>query len=72
VDTLEIKVEVNEEVFSDEIKILQAIASKIERKMRDTVGVSAKIKLVAPKAFTRGGEDFEGDRPAKKMIPAKK
>jgi phenylacetate-CoA ligase len=47
-DTLEVKVEMNERVFSDEIKNLQNIASQIERKLRETVGVSAKVKLVAP------------------------
>ena len=47
-DMLEVKVEMNERVFSDEIKNLQNIASQIERKLRETVGVSAKVKLVAP------------------------
>jgi len=47
-DTLEVKVEMNERVFSDEIKNLQNIASQIERKLRETVGVSAKVRLVAP------------------------
>jgi phenylacetate-CoA ligase len=48
VDTLEVKVEMNERVFSDEIKNLQNIASQIERKLRETVGVSATVRLVAP------------------------
>ena len=51
VDTLELKVEVNEKVFSDEIKNLQNIASQIERKLREIVGVSAKVKLVAPESL---------------------
>jgi len=51
VDTLEIKVEVNEKVFSDEIKNLQNIASRVERKLREIVGVSAKVKLVAPESL---------------------
>jgi phenylacetate-CoA ligase len=50
-DTLEIKVEVNERVFSDEIKNLQNIALQIERKLREIVGVSAKVKLVAPESL---------------------
>ena len=50
-DTLEIKVEVNEKVFSDEIKNLQNIASQIERKLREIVGVSVKVKLVAPESL---------------------
>jgi phenylacetate-CoA ligase len=51
VDSLEVKVEVNEKVFSDEIKNLQNIAGQIERKFRDIIGVSAKIKLVAPESL---------------------
>jgi len=51
VDTLEVKVEVNERVFSDEIKILQNISSKIERKIREIIGVTAKVKLVAPESL---------------------
>ena len=50
-DTMELKVEVNEKVFSDEIKNLQSISSQIERKLRETVGVSAKVKLVAPESL---------------------
>jgi phenylacetate-CoA ligase len=51
VDTLEVKVEVNERVFSDEIKNLQNIALQIERRLREIVGVSAKVKLVAPESL---------------------
>jgi phenylacetate-CoA ligase len=50
-DILELKVEVTEEVFSDEIKSLQNIAAKIERKLREIIGVSAKVKLVAPEGL---------------------
>ncbi len=50
-DTLELKVEVHEKVFSDEIKNLQNISSQIERKLREIVGVSAKVKLVAPESL---------------------
>jgi len=50
-DSLELKVEVNERVFSDEIKNLQNISAEIDRKLRDSVGVSAKVKLVAPESL---------------------
>jgi phenylacetate-CoA ligase len=50
-DTLELKVELNESVFSDEIKNLQNIESRIERKLREIVGISAKVKLVAPESL---------------------
>ena len=50
-DSLEVKVEVNEKVFSDEIKNLQNIALKIERRLKEVMGVSAKVKLVAPESL---------------------
>jgi len=50
-DTLELKVEVNERVFSDEIKNLQNISAQIDRKLREIVGISAKVKLVAPESL---------------------
>lgn len=53
-DRLEIQVEVTEGVFSDEIKILQAIAAQIEGRLRETVGLSAKVKLVAPESLPEG------------------
>lgn len=56
IDTLEVKVEVNEKVFSDEIKILQNISAQIERRFREIIGVSAKVKLVAPQSLRKGEE----------------
>jgi len=51
IDTLELKVEVNENVFSDAIKNLQSISAQIERRLRELVGVSGKVKLVAPESL---------------------
>jgi phenylacetate-CoA ligase len=51
VDTLELKVEVNERVFSDEIKNLQKISAQIERKLREIIGIGAQVKLVAPESL---------------------
>ncbi len=66
VDTLEIKVEVNERFFSDEIKILQGISAQIERKIREIIGISAKVKLVAPESL----QPIEGKAP--KVIDRRK
>jgi len=66
VDTLEIKVEVNERFFSDEIKILQGISAQIERKIREIIGISAKVKLVAPEIL----QPIEGK--ASKVIDRRK
>jgi len=52
-DTLEVQVEVNEKVFSDEIKNLQTLSRKIEKDIKDLLGVSAAVKLVAPKSLQR-------------------
>ena len=52
-DTLEVQVEVNERVFSDEIKNLQTLSRKIEKDIKDLLGVSAAVKLVAPKSLQR-------------------
>lgn len=50
---LEIKVEVSERVFSDEIKRLESLQKKIFEEMRSVLGISAKITLVEPKSIER-------------------
>jgi phenylacetate-CoA ligase len=52
-DTLEVQVEVHEKVFSDEIKNLQSLSRKIEKDIKDLLGVNAAVKLVAPKSLQR-------------------
>lgn len=52
-DTLEVLVEVGDELFSDEIKVLQGIEKSIEKDIKDIVGISAKVKLVEPKTIQR-------------------
>jgi phenylacetate-CoA ligase len=52
-DILEVKVEVNETVFSDEIKKLQVLEKHIEKDIKDLLGVNASVKLVEPKSITR-------------------
>ncbi len=52
-DTLEVQVEVNEQTFSDEIKILQGLSNKIRKDIKDLLGVTCKIRLVEPKTITR-------------------
>jgi phenylacetate-CoA ligase len=52
-DVLEIKVEVEDRYFSDEIKALEALTKKIERTIRDAIGLSVKVKLVEPKSIER-------------------
>ncbi|HDP24486.1 MAG TPA: phenylacetate--CoA ligase [Deltaproteobacteria bacterium] len=55
-DTLEIQVELSEQVFSDEIRGLQSLEKRITKDVKDYLGISAKVKLVEPKSLQR----FEG------------
>ncbi len=52
-DTLEVQVEVNEAMFSDEIKNLQRAESKVMKNIKEFLGVTAKVKLVEPKCIAR-------------------
>ncbi|MDH4264445.1 MAG: phenylacetate--CoA ligase [Deltaproteobacteria bacterium] len=52
-DTLEVQVEVNEKGFSDEVKDLQALGQRIEKDIKDLLGVTAEVKLVEPKTIQR-------------------
>jgi phenylacetate-CoA ligase len=54
-DTLEIQVEVGEQVFAnaDEVKVLQNMERRIVKDIKDYLGVSAKVKLVEPKTLQR-------------------
>jgi phenylacetate-CoA ligase len=52
-DTLTVMVEVNEGLFSDEVKQLQALENRISKNIKEYFGVSAKVKLVEPKAIAR-------------------
>lgn len=55
-DTLEIKVELTDEMFSDTVKSLEEQERAIKAAIESTLGISAKITLVEPKTLTR----FEG------------
>ncbi len=52
-DTLEVLVEVNEKVFSDEIKELQSLSRRIQKDIKDLLGVTCKVRLVEPKTIAR-------------------
>ena len=55
-DTLEIRVEVSEKIFSDEVRVLQQIEKRIAADVKDYLGVTVKVKLVGSKTLKR----FEG------------
>jgi phenylacetate-CoA ligase len=52
-DTLEVQVEIGEELFSDEIKVLQSLSRRIEKEIKENLGVTSRVKLVEPKTIQR-------------------
>lgn len=50
---LEVWVEVDESLFSDQIKKLQNMNQLIKKNIEDTLGISIKLKLVEPKTIER-------------------
>jgi phenylacetate-CoA ligase len=52
-DSLTVMVEVNEKIFSDEVKNLQAMEQNLEKNVKEMLGVSAKVRLVEPKSIQR-------------------
>jgi phenylacetate-CoA ligase len=52
-DTLTVQVEVSEQLFSDEIKVLQALSRQVEKEIKDMLGVTCSAKLVEPKTIQR-------------------
>ncbi len=65
-DMMEVQVEVSEEIFSDEIKVLEGLAKRIEQDLKETLAVSCKVKLVEPRTIQRS----EGK--AKRVIDKRK
>jgi phenylacetate-CoA ligase len=52
-DDIEIMVEVNEKMFSDEVKVLDGFKNKISERFRSSLGISARITLVEPMTIAR-------------------
>ena len=52
-DDVEVMVEVNEKLFSDEIKVLDNLKKQISDRFRSVLGISAKITLVEPMTIAR-------------------
>jgi len=52
-DTLEVQVEVDESLFTDEIRKLELLTRKIEAALQSVLGISARVKLVEPKTLER-------------------
>ena len=52
-DVLTVNVEVGEKLFSDEVRVLQDMESKISKNIKEYLGVSAVVRLVEPKTIAR-------------------
>lgn len=52
-DNLEVQVEVDEANFSDEVRNLQKIEKGIQKTIKEFLGVTAKVRLVAPRTIKR-------------------
>jgi phenylacetate-CoA ligase len=52
-DVLEVQVEVEQRLFSDEVRKLEEFRRKIQEKIEGTLGISATVKLVEPKTIER-------------------
>lgn len=52
-DTLEVQVEVNEKVFSDEVKRLEQLEKRVVRDIKELFGITCKCTLVEPRTIQR-------------------
>jgi len=52
-DTMEVQVEVCEEIFSDEVKKLESLSKRIQADIKDLIGSTCKVTLVEPKTIKR-------------------
>ena len=52
-DTLEVRVEMNENIFSDSVKTIEKIETEIRKKLDSVLGISAKVTLVEPGSIER-------------------
>lgn len=50
-DTFEVQVEVDERFFSDEVSKLENLSKQINAKLRESLGLNAKVSLVQPNAL---------------------
>lgn len=52
-DTLEVQVEMSENLFSDDVKSIEKIERDIKDKLRSVLGLAAKVTIVEPKTIAR-------------------
>ena len=52
-DTLEVRVELTPEMFSDTVRAIEGRERELREKIKNTLGIGPKVTLVAPKTITR-------------------
>lgn len=52
-DSLEVQVEVTEDIFSDEIRVMQGLSDRIRNEIKSLLNITCKVRLVEPKSITR-------------------
>lgn len=52
-DTLDINVEMSEQIFSDEVRSIEKVEKSIESQLRSILGIGAKVHLRNPKSIAR-------------------
>lgn len=52
-DTFDVNVEMSEELFNDDVKSVEGLEKEITSKLRDVLGIGAKVHLVNPKSIQR-------------------
>jgi phenylacetate-CoA ligase len=65
-DTFDVKVEMSESMFSDDIRSIEKVEKRISSELRSTLGIGAKVHLVNPKTIERS----EGK--AKRVVDTRK
>jgi phenylacetate-CoA ligase len=53
VDVLEVRIEVTENIFFDEMKMQRAFVDQVERKIHSVLGVGATVRLIEPRSLPR-------------------
>ena len=52
-DQLEVRVEINEKIFSDEVKQLETLRKRIQKEIESTLNIVVSVKLVEPRTIER-------------------
>lgn len=65
-DVLEVHVEMNQKIFSDEVKGIEDVEKNIRARLDTVLGINAKVRMVEPKSLVRS------DGKAKRVIDNRK